>query len=1191
MTATSKSKNPSHHLELSGAGGKLRFLLVDAAGKIVTPGEKPFPISIFPLEAQGLQTFEGAGNYDTKKWPYMTIAQQDWSGGRGMEIFEDDKTRYFDGWRVDSTKESKLFMGGVETYSLSGIRKNDFPLNGSLETANSLKDITFLALYGATRYRAGKFDASASYNCGGANTILRKVGSPGTPTVSLYSYSAGYPNAALKTNLVTISTSDTLSINFKHIWASVQALVSGTAYFIVVAGAATDDDANHWEVGCVANTGGEGCTSADGTTWTLATSLPWFRMFDDTEDMDGFFLDYKQAKYFVTQPNYGNSILYLCGDRGTADDNTGNKNYLNDATKSWTADEFAGCKVHITKGPGSEESEPYRNILSNTATGLNVSPAWNVVHTIATEYVIVKEDKWRSTKDLGGYVTDAAVAGEYIYFARGGDTAILRYQAYTNSSGVWTDRSTNDGFNANRLLAIHHPEDDTYQLYGSLNSHAYYGTCVWWGNVPYSWESLYTEISTLAATDSPWDAWEVANVTRTSTGGATKIAVADAFTTGVVAVENITATDITKGKYLAAQIYSSKAKDDAHLQLLYDDQPNLGGTYTPTSLTHTNNATPLEHTAMSAAIDGDAATAYDLATWNNDTYTYASLNVKFNKITVDLGATVNAVASVMTAQYYNGYLWTALTITDGTISTSGKTLSGDGSITFSAPYDWQTCTIGTVTGYFVRLKVSVNLTANILFNEVTLERKNNVTLNVPALAAGAWTWVTMAITPDATPLPDETSIQSIGLKVAVEETEGAFDVYMLGGIKVLGNDVSYKRLLGETSILGMVAYSGNTTDPRENPWIRTPERWYELQTQSDNALVALPIGEMKELAESTSNFAAATNDVNLWFSLNRLVEQYYSRNLQDTGPNKDAGLPSNRRGRPSFLLSFPGRVYLGLDGDTTNYSSILVWKTNGWHEVYRSAVVGQRIRAAMHQPIPGSDTGKLWFLDGADLKWIPVSLNPLNDSDYYYTYESALETGWVTANMRALLKIFNIMNVFLDNASTDGSAERFIAIDYKVDDDTAWTEVDGECVSPQTSLELASTPETAYRIKFRFRFYTNDASLSPIMSAWALEAFGVDDTKYGYRFTALLADEDADVKNLEQEKDRALGSAQTVEGAIATLKNWITAGTLLSMNSIWSLIPMNVGFVKMAPFALRPADVSPKSQTEKHLLEITLFEI
>lgn len=119
-----------------------------------------------------------------------------------------------------------------------------------------------------------------------------------------------------------------------------------------------------------------------------------------------------------------------------ADDNSANKLLLNDATKSWTTNEWAGSVVKIVKGPGKSET---RVIASNTGTALTVSPAFYETHTTTTEYVILGSSKWTEITGHGltEPVNSVAPADDICYFAQGDDTALRRFRHY-NNSGTFT---------------------------------------------------------------------------------------------------------------------------------------------------------------------------------------------------------------------------------------------------------------------------------------------------------------------------------------------------------------------------------------------------------------------------------------------------------------------------------------------------------------------------------------------------------------------------------------------------------------------------------------------------------------------------------------------------------------------------------------------------------------------------------
>jgi hypothetical protein len=122
---------------------------------------------------------------------------------------------------------------------------------------------------------------------------------------------------------------------------------------------------------------------------------------------------------------------------------------------------------------------------------------------------------------------------------------------------------------------------------------------------------------------------------------------------------------------------------------------------------------------FSEVMDGSASTHAALDAMASTSYLYVGATDPFGRLVIDMGSNVNANASVLTAEYYNGS-WTAVTITDGTIAT-GKTMAIDGSITFTVPADWATTTVNSEAGlYWIRFAVSATLSATMDVNEINL---------------------------------------------------------------------------------------------------------------------------------------------------------------------------------------------------------------------------------------------------------------------------------------------------------------------------------------------------------------------------------------------------------------------------------------------------------------------------------------
>lgn len=81
---------------------------------------------------------------------------------------------------------------------------------------------------------------------------------------------------------------------------------------------------------------------------------------------------------------------------------------------------------------------------------------------------------------------------------------------------------------------------------------------------------------------------------------------------------------------------------------------------------------------------GTGVTLSSLDTLANGGAFYIGSHVPFRGVAVDMSAAVNGAASVLSAHYWTGALWTSLSPTDGTTA-GGATFAQDGNITWTMP--------------------------------------------------------------------------------------------------------------------------------------------------------------------------------------------------------------------------------------------------------------------------------------------------------------------------------------------------------------------------------------------------------------------------------------------------------------------------------------------------------------------------
>jgi hypothetical protein len=80
---------------LESGGVKLGLILIDGEGK-----RNPRAIARNPIQRTTLQTSSGETQYSDFSEPFKPIPQDNWSGGRGQDDFERDRSRYQDGKRA-----------------------------------------------------------------------------------------------------------------------------------------------------------------------------------------------------------------------------------------------------------------------------------------------------------------------------------------------------------------------------------------------------------------------------------------------------------------------------------------------------------------------------------------------------------------------------------------------------------------------------------------------------------------------------------------------------------------------------------------------------------------------------------------------------------------------------------------------------------------------------------------------------------------------------------------------------------------------------------------------------------------------------------------------------------------------------------------------------------------------------------
>ena len=481
---------PTHHFSLNDRSGKkLGLTACDSQGKPMSLYDDGLYIKI-PVQTTAMKQTSGSSSYDIFDYPYSPIVQDDLSGGRGSKDFERDSTKYYDSYRCLSGRANTAYAGPLEQYG-SGLRSQDQNMPGS---------VNFVPLIGENRYIYKRFQASATYTASKVWANVRRKGTPGDLTVEIYTDNVGEVGIFQTSITIAYDRMDDILSEWLNETIS-QAMNSGAYYWLIISGASGDNDKKHW-MAATKETVGTTCSSETfSSTPAAATFDLYFRLTAADTDKTCIPFEYKEQQYFVISPASGAPKLYMAGDRGTADANTGNLTRLIDATKTWVENEWAGYVVMVTDGTGKLEPQQWRTILTNTPTSLKLDTAWTITHDTTTEYVILAPKLTEITgHGLTAPVTSVLVTTKGMILFAQGDSVNIRRVKFETSAGVWTQSQADDGTNKAVFLAY---KPQAQKIVKANNSDASGNVSVAFG-APVDWATAAHTFATAINVDSKY---------------------------------------------------------------------------------------------------------------------------------------------------------------------------------------------------------------------------------------------------------------------------------------------------------------------------------------------------------------------------------------------------------------------------------------------------------------------------------------------------------------------------------------------------------------------------------------------------------------------------------------------------------------------------------------------------------------
>lgn len=1183
---------------------------------------------------------------------YRTIAQNDWSMGRGEEDLDRNTSKFYDSWNVNTMADG-LILGGLATYA-TGYR---------YAYSHQPGNVTWRKLYtadGYARFWAATFSATTANGTGateGIEFIIRRVGTPGTLTAAFYSNSGGSPNALLSSATVTTSTiTDTLSV--RHLFAITQTISDSTTYWVVLYGAATDTATNHWEIATDA-TVSTGKYSTDGVTSWIASYRPYFRVTfsADKKYMIARFAEYKSQLYFAAQyDNGGDGALYMNGYRGVADSNTSNLHYLNDSTQTgWTTAGEAGAIVLLHDGAGSTEDQNYRVVATGASGELTVTEAWNDIHLAVgenlTQYVVLNSNKFTLQATPAAYrVYDMLATGDIAWLTYGEGAIpmpVVKWREYPLIQATtlqWRRQYKTDDTLSNvyKIVGVQHPTLG-YKLYFAKNQTSYVGdVTLYRASMPrhinenvitaqeYRSSSSYGFMNAATITDLANDAFTRADAALGTTDGGYTIPEADrisAHTGGGSKSWTVNAGTIT--------VVSNKAAGTALTGGLAIATVDVGET----------------NVAVSAAVyvsDGGvvarmADTSNYIRVFVDSTHLYVQkvvatvvTTVSTSTITFVSGARVEAhVSGTRVRAFYNGKQYGGeLTISDVALQTG----------TNCGLFYWAytTTTIDNFLCYSIDKLVCPPIASNTTEiddedGDAEWNFGSHVTIDVAnGCGTGLLCYDTVSTTYQdwrrytklkiAVKCDKSTALGE--LQLLLDNNAGCGSPFSTIDLPAFGASVytEYDVPLDLDAIedAATVVGAGINLAIAATENFRLTVVFYWMEAETDAIVVGDPGDKITNLIVYGENHDIwIFKQASIWkldqsADVPELVTAFPE--LKSSYNGKAACVHSTTDAYLIFSLGRDMIRYFGGTFEDMGLNEGLIPANRRGYPVAAIAITGGQLLVAIDG---GTDnyssvvcySGGGWhtvytaprvgerirsiYLQGIPGKpsrlWISqgadIVVMPWLDNPYDdpdYTY--TWEGAFETAWIYANYQdIIKLYKSFKVFAENLSASHRFINVDWKKDSDTSWTAISSDFdTEPVEEVDLTSNTK-GRRIKFRIKLYTDDRTETPRLRSWAAEMTAFLNSKFTYSFMAMIADQTV-ARDMNDEEDNYYA---TVQAVMTVLDGWASGGSdrkALTMNSISNLFDSKTVFMESAA-SVQPWEINAEDQEEQHIIQIQVSDV
>lgn len=1028
-----------------------------------------------PLQRNAMQTSNTSNQYSDLEPPWISIPQENWTGGRANDIFTKDTTRYRDGKRCQAAFNEVIYNAPLDYYS-EGFER--------FSISNGSGSVVWKTLKGANRYLAIKVKPKVDFIAGELYIHLRRRGTPkGSLHVQLLENNPQIGTVLAEHEYTTSEVTDTLS-EFLKFTFNVELLEAKT-YYVKVYADIEENYNSYWQVGCNPKASNNTYFSSDDTKYYFQTANfdLYYRIASAQENKYCKYFIYEQLVFALRQdPKWGAPTLWMNGDIGRA--SSASNTRLSDNSKSWEDNVYKGARIGLIYRNGAEaQISAWRTIVSNTSTDIIIDEPWDVTPDNTCIYLINDSPHWTyvaGSERFTSMVTDIHVIKGVVYFAQGDYDTVLKMRFTKDGTFQWKTTTIRASF----LQSVR--DSTALMLYRGRNDGIDNRRCVDrallldWLDTPVSWDIVTNAITTID------DRTKTISKTVTTT---------ESEPEEIDVKTNITTTEITrsdKPNYSKKTVYTEK-------------EGTINGQTVVSKHSDTTVLDKLEETEEIEAEGDDPAYTKTTATTSQRT------EVKKKERDVEPTPTTNVVTA--TQVKINGQLVSSETV-ENNIETSEVIRQG---VKIKTTVESSTTTQTSAPEPPIRMSVCLP-TRN--FENADIDTVQYI-IDIGVLTSDNNTGkctITLQQSQDGHAFSDVQTViaTSDGRWRLFAHCQHKFRRFV---ITALGTNCTVNNITITTSDelyfenpIYLIDNYGKITrlfeygsEQAKSLWI-FQEGMVSSINKVDNSvdtytLDRINLDELERTADEWNGKAVSTADVYLTWSWLNGLQRYYNTQLEGKGPDHDEGLPFDRQGRITQIVNYPSNLFISIDGED-GYSCVMQFNQSGWHEIYRAPNKGERIKDMIFQPIYGKRPDRLWLAVGDDMVWLAMPskiLYAIQDPYAEYTHESVLVSSWLTAGMIDVEKLWQSLKIMADNL--DGKT-CWVEADYQIDEEKEWHPIENLYVKSPSQKENFSDmlSVNGKKLRYRLRLQTTDYHKTPKVNVVVIEAVGRIDIKMSYTF-------------------------------------------------------------------------------------------